>query len=350
MNIKEKNKSQSEKCKTKYLDTSNNDLFNINAKFPKCINIDICDICNYDCVFCPSSKFIEKGGFMDGKLVVRLIGEAFDLGAREICFHLSGEPLINEKLEDYIKYAKEVGYTYIFMTTNGFLANIERMKKIIDAGMNSIRFSLNSLEKKYKTIHGAGDFNKVIENINDLINYKKESNKEFIMGVSIVKTKYTNDDCEILKEQFKEQVDDITIFEVKDEAGQCELNRELYLDSEDGIGVVNKIPCPIPFNSAYVTREGFLTICCADKKNYLAVANLNECTLEEAWNCDEMMSFREKMLNGKIKGTLCYNCIYGKEEEVFPIVDKYSSNYISCDYNKDRLERIEQLKVFDKIK
>ena len=100
----------------------------------------------------------------------------------------------------------------------------------------------------------------------------------------------------------------------------------------------------------YVTREGFLTICCADKRNYLAVANLNECSLEEAWNCDAVVDFRKGMLSGKVEGTLCYNCIYGREEEVFPIVDKYSSNYISCDYNKDRLERIEQLKVLDKIK
>lgn len=335
---------QSERWKNKYNNVDDSKIFEVRPKFPKCINIEISDICNYDCLFCASSKFFKEKGLIDDKLALRLIDEAYDNGAREICFHINGEPLTNPNFEKYVESAKEKGYTYIFMTTNGFLADINRMKKVVDAGIDSVRFSINSGRNKYKVIHGSGNYDIVINNLKDLIKYRDENKKKFMIGISMVETKYTKNDCIILKKEFENIVDDITILKVNDDAGQCSLNRELMSETSEGLASVKSIPCPIPFNSCYVTRIGHLTMCCGDKRNYMAVADLNDVRISKAWNNEAATRLRKKMISGEIEGIICYNCIFGKSEEVYPLNESYAKKYISKEYDDDRVNRIQILK------
>lgn len=339
------NEKQSKRWENKYNNKNDYNMFVEKPKFPKCINIEISDICNYDCVFCASSKFIEKNGLIDDELAVRLINEAYENGTREICFHINGEPLTNPRMEKYVELAKKLGYTYIFMTTNGALANLDRMKRLVEAGIDSIRFSINSLADKYKLIHGGGSYELVIKNLNDLVDFVKENNKKVIVGISVVETKYTSEDCKKIRKKFRKLVDDITVFKVNDDAGQCELNRKLMNENSEGLSSVKEIPCPIPFNSCYITRNGYLTICCGDKRNYMAVADLNKTSLVEAWNNDLATEFRKRMIEGKINASLCYNCIFNKNEKVNPLNEEYAKKYISKEYDYDREKRINELRL-----
>lgn len=45
-------------------------------------------------------------------------------------------------LPDYIAKAKEIGYTYVYLTSNGSLATPTKMRAVIDAGLDSLRFPL----------------------------------------------------------------------------------------------------------------------------------------------------------------------------------------------------------------
>lgn len=38
--------------------------------------------------------------------------------------------------------------------------------------------------------------------------------------------------------------------------------------------------CPLTFNKLHITCEGYITACCADFQNYLAVADLNNTKLK----------------------------------------------------------------------
>ena len=54
-------------------------------------------------------------------------------------------------LPDYIAEAKRIGYSYVYLTSNGSLATPEKAKAALDAGLDSIKFSINALhpvEKK----------------------------------------------------------------------------------------------------------------------------------------------------------------------------------------------------------
>ena len=82
----------------------------------------------------------------------------------QVGFYATGEPFILPDLADYIRNAKDIGYTYVYLTSNGALATPERVREVIDAGLDSIKFSINAPQKKlYKFIHGKDDFDTVLE-------------------------------------------------------------------------------------------------------------------------------------------------------------------------------------------
>ena len=67
---------------------------------------------------------------------------------RDVGFYVNGDPLLDKRLAMFIKYAKEIGYTYIYITTNGILANLDRVKKLYEAGLNSIKYSINASNRE----------------------------------------------------------------------------------------------------------------------------------------------------------------------------------------------------------
>ena len=77
--------------------------------------------------------------------------------------------------------------------------------------------------------------------------------------------------------------------------------------------------CQIPFNQINITREGYLRGCCNDYQNVLAMVDLNEISLKEAWAGGHFRSFRRRHLAGDLVGTLCHNCIHGVNEPAAPL-------------------------------
>ena len=86
----------------------------VTPPFPKIVKIDTCNVCNYGCLFCPQAKQYKKVGNIDDALCKKIIKDSYDAGGRELCVSSTGEPLLNPRLEEYISYAKELGYTYVF--------------------------------------------------------------------------------------------------------------------------------------------------------------------------------------------------------------------------------------------
>ncbi len=111
---------------------------------PKNMLLEVTNACNHKCIFCANSKSTKRQRIIDDKFAYRILKEAYELGTREVGFYGTGEPLINNNLEKYIKYAKEIGYEYTYITTNGALLTEERMKKIVESGIDSIKFSFNA--------------------------------------------------------------------------------------------------------------------------------------------------------------------------------------------------------------
>jgi MoaA/NifB/PqqE/SkfB family radical SAM enzyme len=301
--------------------------------FPKTMLLEVSNICNHACAFCANSKSDRKKGFIEKKFAMQILSEAYMLGTREVGFYATGEPLMDKNLETYISYAKEIGFEYVFITTNGALFDIQRVNSIINSGIDSIKFSINGANKEdYLLIHGKDDFDKVIENLKLLSTLRHVHN--FKLYVSFIMTRQTVGTKETFKQEYGKYVDDIIFLNCINQSGYMyELNDLLAIDKNAGGYNVDGV-CPMIFNKLNVTYEGYLTMCCADFQNYLAIADLRKESLQNAWNNHYAQDLRKRHLNHNLIGTICANCIYNHKEVCYPLVKEYANLFDIKKYDK----------------
>ena len=80
------------------------------------------------------------------------------------------------------------------------MANSKRAKPVIDAGCDSIKFSINAHNRAdFKKVHGYDDFDKVIDNLKWIFKYRNENNIKMGIYVSTVKNSKTDFVAKILK-------------------------------------------------------------------------------------------------------------------------------------------------------
>jgi MoaA/NifB/PqqE/SkfB family radical SAM enzyme len=261
---------------------------------------------------------------MDEKLVYRILDEAYDMGCRKAGLFMNGEPFVTKQLPDYIAYAKKKGYEYIYITTNGGLATEDKIKAVIDAGLDSIKFSINAGSREtYKIVHQRDDYDKVMQNLMFTHKYREESGKKFKILSSFVVTKYTSDEVETHYKKVSQYVDDIVFFNAESFAGQMEEEVET-LRTEispkvSSFKIHNQAPCNSLWNSVCVTCEGYLALCCSEAYHYLVIEDVNNVSLKEAWNSERMNEMRQKHLDNNLAGTQCAKCLKCDTGEVRPL-------------------------------
>lgn len=289
--------------------------------------LEISNYCNHRCVFCANKKMTRKRGFMSLEFADRILREAYALGVREIGLYATGEPLTNPKVSEYVRIAKSIGYSYIYLTTNGALLDEEKFITLIQAGLDSIKFSINAgTSKTYEMIHGRDDFEKVIRIIEFAYRYRKETHCSYKIYASCVLTQPSISEKEILVQRVGHIVDEVIFMDVLNQGGMMyEINDGLILEkNRHKFGL---IPCPTIFNAITVTCEGYLSACCVDFQNYLIVADLNHTSMMEAWTSELFQDLRRRHLENRVEGTLCYNCIYNKNDPVSPITKQYATMF-----------------------
>lgn len=131
--------------------------------------------CNYTCQMCPQTNpgrgksFTRKMPLSDFKKILDEIVPKY--GAPQINLEGSGEPTMAKDLPEYIKAVKDKGLK-CFMYCNGARLNGEFMKKVVDAGIDFIRFSIIGYNKeKYQQWMNINNFELIKKNIRELVEY-----------------------------------------------------------------------------------------------------------------------------------------------------------------------------------
>lgn len=291
--------------------------------FPKNMMMELTNCCNHHCVFCHYRIMKRKKRECKKEFTFDIIQQAFDNGCREIGLYMIGEPLLKRDLAEYVAYAKKVGFEYIYLTSNGALATIERMKELIDAGLDSIKFSVNAATPEhYKKVHGVDDYLVVKENIKRLHDYVRENSINLATFISFVKTEITKNDVEKMQTEFSPFVDKIYVFDVGTQGppmpelvAQGIVNPNIYL--QEGAEL-----CEMVFNRIHVTCEGLLNACCSDCEGVLNAVDLHTTSLAEAWHSDIMRNLRRRFLQKNLAPLACYNCVHKTNLPIEPLNDQ----------------------------
>ena len=118
--------------------------------------IEITNICNLACSFCPGTK---RPGKMMTAAEFRLLAEKLRGRVKYLYLHVMGEPLLHPELGEILAVAGELGFK-VCITTNGVLAS-ERSGQLLAApALHKVSVSLHSMEG-----NGAGDMTAYLEQV-----------------------------------------------------------------------------------------------------------------------------------------------------------------------------------------
>ena len=300
------------------------ELYSLEPPFPYSnFLIETSNACNHACIFCAHQKMKRPVGKINRDFVYNILQQAYDLGTREVGFYATGEPFLVPELPGYIKKAKDIGYEYVYLTSNGSLATPEKIRAVIDAGLDSIKFSINAPERKmYEFIHGRDDFDIVCEHLKYLNEYREVSGRKYKIFVTGILTRFTEKMKEKYFEVFKGLADEIVFKLVYNQGGympeietllKCECDTETYRR------------CNLPFDAISVTREGYLSIENADFENMLIVADLNKVSLKDAWYGNKMKEIRRMFMEDKLDGTVCDGCAHRTKRPAKATMPEYAT-------------------------
>lgn len=109
------------------------------------INIEISNICNLQCSFCPEVQRTKK--LMELSLFRRVIQQVAPL-TEQVCFHLMGDPLIHPELAEFVAVCEEFGAP-IFLVTNGVLLREKQAALLLNPAFRQVNFSLHSFSDNF---------------------------------------------------------------------------------------------------------------------------------------------------------------------------------------------------------
>ena len=110
--------------------------------------IEITNVCNLSCAFCPGTS--RKPEFMDVQGFRTVLGKLSGL-TDHLYLHVMGEPLLHPEAAHFLKLCGEYGYR-VNLTTNGLLIREMAAALIGSNALKQVNFSLHSRENVYDTV------------------------------------------------------------------------------------------------------------------------------------------------------------------------------------------------------
>ena len=121
------------------------------------LHIEVTNVCNFKCEFCPDAIMERKRGHMDLGLLETLLEEIAEQQlAKIVTFHLMGEPLIYPHIFEAIALAVEHKLE-LHLTTNGSTFSIrpDHIAQLVASGIPKVTISLQTPDTDTFTIRGA---------------------------------------------------------------------------------------------------------------------------------------------------------------------------------------------------
>lgn len=285
---------------------------------PKSVKIELTALCDFKCFFCATGFKLRHKADMDFDFLCRLLVEMREAGVEEIGMFYLGESFLYKRLPEAIAYARELGYPYIFLTTNGRLATPDRVKACMEGGLDSLKFSFNWADPaQCKEITGVDAFEKVVANITAACEVRDEveARTGHRCGVYASSIKYDGEQqarMEKAVERIRPYLDTHYWLPLYGQAGLTAGVRGTT-PVAGNVGRLNNMRDPLPcwsvFTEGHVTYDGKLAACCFDHDGRFDMGDLNDTPFMEAWRSQPFQALRAANLKKDVTGTACEKCI-----------------------------------------
>lgn len=134
-------------------------------------------VCNAKCPGCFPQYLDLPQGFVDIGLIKETITNYARKGGQTLCLTARGEPLLDKRIPDVVKHAKDIGIPYVEFTSNGQLLNQKMARRLIDSGLDVLRISMTgSKQDIYEKWQGFDSKYKLEQVENNVLRFISQRN------------------------------------------------------------------------------------------------------------------------------------------------------------------------------
>jgi len=284
--------------------------YNVNSQeYLGCLSLELAAKCNLKCMMCSHPKNQTRSGVMNLDQFKLIIDKLLSTKIRTLSLNM-GEPFMNTSIFEIISYAKDKGF-FIYISTNGQLLTEKYIDKILETGVDHIKFSIEGYTPEvYEKIRFGGYFERLFKNVVTLKKLRDQTQSSLQLRIATI---------------LMEGNEDLVGF-IKYWAPYCDsidclgLTNHIGVVSNEDIALMpywtQRKSCPTitPFREINVLCNGDVVICCIDFLGQCVLGNLFEQDFEEIWYSKEMEDVRAKAYSDSLhllhpcKG--CYNADY----------------------------------------
>lgn len=276
--------------------------------FPMMCVISFTYVCNALCPNCPYTNSSIRGDYKDALF---MSPETFKIIAQQCGEHGAwvrisggGEPMLHPQAVELIEYAKQAG-ARIGLITNGSRFSDESIRRLLDAQIDMIEFSVDAAQAKdYAVVRKGLIWKTLLENVTKMVEYRnrtKGKTKIIASGVNQVGI-----DIDAVAKFWLPLVDDFQkrkylTWGINDPSKSADATP--YLPPEE------RIPCPFIFERLNIDSRGKVMVCGLDIAAKTDMGNIHEKTIREIWHGDGFEAYRRKHLKGRgADMVLCRDC------------------------------------------
>lgn len=286
---------------------------------PKSVKIELTANCNYHCSFCVKSLRPDNGE-MDRAFYSLIIREMRAEGVEELGVFYIGESMTCKWLPDAIAEAKDVGFPYVFLTTNGSAAIPERVRACFKAGLDSLKFSLNYAdEQQLSDVARVSPryFQRVLSHIKQARKIRDWGSYSCrLYASSIAFDGEQGERMRAVVEDIKPWVDEHYWLPLYGMGGA---SKSIGWKPQPGNpgrlhNMREPLPCWAVFTEGHITKDGKLAACCFGSgiDGDLIMADLNEVSFMDGWNSPAFQQLRSAHLAKDVSATACSSCAAGE--------------------------------------
>lgn len=262
--------------------------FFITPDYPCHLELEASAACQMKCPMCAQGKMFEQGlkmGNMPMDMFKRIVDEIHDK-VYSIKLSWRGEPSLNPRLHDMIRYAKLEKK----MRSVAFLTNFERYdEKMLDdlltTGVDYISISFDGMKDIYEKVRYPAKFEETLEKVKYLRRRRDELGLQ--RPALRVQSLYSaiKDDPEAYLELWEPIVEKVNFIADQWRASLDE--KDYDLDPE--------YVCPTPFNRMAVGWDGKVLLCKSDYSEGELMGDLNTTSVHDVWHNDAFKRLRTSM-------------------------------------------------------
>jgi spiro-SPASM protein len=314
---------------------------------PSVYVLDPTNICNFDCIMCPTQQIsAQHKGLMDFELFSKIVDQIED-NAMALMLYNMGESLLHPRIVDMVQYLSDKNIKTI-LSTNGSRLLEPLSTQLLDAGIDEMILCLDGdSAETYEKIRKRGKFDEVLKNTISFLE-KAKSYHNTTCYVQMIAMNLNQHERKSFMERWS-QYDCIPIVTWFDTwAGQLSDGRNMSTELCPNTKIYRQSCADLWFKMT-INWNGEVILCPHDWSYQEKIGDLNFQTISDVWHSTKIIEIRKSHIAKKYGG-ICASCLeWSREDEELEFFDltNEQNSLIGYETSRPHFLKADEIKVED---